>query len=60
MLRLASLLFSLVATTLMGTLVTVALVAGAVTVQAIVLAAGTGFVLALPVTWVLARALARA
>lgn len=55
MLRLASMLYSLIGTTLAGSAVVVALVIGQDTLKPIVAAAILGFVLALPVTYVVAR-----
>lgn len=57
MLRLASLLFSLIATSLAGTGVIIVLVAGYGTLTPILIAAATGFVLAAPVSWAVARQL---
>lgn len=57
MYRLASILFSIVATTLAGTGVIAALVSGYVTLIPILVAAAIGFVLALPVTYYVARAI---
>nr|WP_172296070.1 CTP synthetase [Pseudoruegeria sp. HB172150] len=57
MVRLAMTLFSVIATTLMGTFVIVALVAGYVTLVPILVAAGLGFVAAVPVSWFVARAI---
>ncbi|MDF0601751.1 CTP synthetase [Psychromarinibacter sp. C21-152] len=58
MLRLAMTLFSVIATTLMGSFVVVALVAGYDTLVPILVAAGAGFVAAVPVAWLVARQLA--
>ena len=58
MTRLMMLLFSMVATTLMGVGVIIALTTGFGTLKPIVLAAAVGFVLALPVSWLIARKLA--
>ena len=55
MLRLASVLYSLISTTLAGTFVVAALVMGQDTLQPIVIAAALGFVAALPVTWLVAK-----
>ena len=55
MMRLASILFSLISTTLAGTAVIAVLVAGYDTLVPILAAAATGVVLALPVTWVVAK-----
>ncbi|MBW6418372.1 CTP synthetase [Celeribacter sp. PS-C1] len=53
--RLAGILFSLISTTLMGTAVVVALTMGKDTLQPILIAAAIGFVIAIPVTWVVAK-----
>lgn len=58
MTRLMMILFSMVATTLMGVGVIIALTAGYVSLKAIVAAAVVGMVLALPVSWWIARRLA--
>lgn len=58
MLRLAMLLYSLAGTTLAGSLVIVALVAGYDTARGIIIAALLGFVLAVPASLLLARKLA--
>lgn len=55
MLRLASILYSLISTTLAGTLVIVALTMGFDTLQPILVAAAIGFVAALPVAWLVAK-----
>ncbi|WP_420569559.1 CTP synthetase [Thalassovita sp.] len=55
MLRLASILYSLIGTTLAGTLVIVSLTLGFVTLQPILIAAAAGFVSAVPVTWLVAK-----
>ncbi|MGV8950723.1 MAG: CTP synthetase [Cypionkella sp.] len=55
--RLMMVLFSMVATTLMGIGVVIALVTGYDTLTPILIAAGVGFVLALPVAWLLAAKL---
>lgn len=57
MMRLASILYSLIATTLAGSFIVAALVAGYDTLQPILLAAVTGFLLALPVAWFVAKAM---
>ena len=57
MTRLALTIFSVVATTLMGMGVVAVLTMGYVTAKAIIAAAAVGFVLALPVTWMVARSL---
>lgn len=55
MLRLASILYSLIGTTLAGTLVIAALTMGYDTLQPILVAAAIGFVLALPAAWLVAK-----
>lgn len=55
MLRVASLLYSIISTSLAGTLVVFALVSGFVTGQVILIAAATGFLLAVPVALLIAR-----
>lgn len=55
MTRLAGILFSLIATTLMGVGVVVALTIGKDTLQPILVAAAIGFVLSIPITWVIAK-----
>lgn len=55
MLRLASILFSLISTTLMGTAVIVALTMGWDTLSPILWAAALGFVVALPISWFVAK-----
>ena len=56
--RLMMTLFSMVSTTLMGVGVIIALTTGFVTLTPILVAAAIGFVLALPVSWLIARKLA--
>ncbi|MHC0054559.1 CTP synthetase [Actibacterium sp. D379-3] len=58
MLRLALILFSLISTTLMGSAIVVVLVAGYDTLVPILAAAAAGFVVAVPVSWAVARNLA--
>lgn len=53
--RLMMILFSMVSTTLMGVAVVVALVTGHDTLQPILISAALGFILALPVSWVIAK-----
>ncbi|WP_417259540.1 CTP synthetase [Celeribacter sp.] len=53
--RLAGILFSLIATTLMGVGVVVALTIGMDTLKPILTAAAIGFVVAIPVTWVISK-----
>ncbi|MCL7409201.1 CTP synthetase [Marivivens donghaensis] len=60
MLRLASILYSLIGTTLAGSLVVAALTMGYDTLNPILIAAGVGFVAALPVTWLVAKAIQNA
>ncbi|MEZ5675061.1 hypothetical protein SAMN06265173_1284 [Thalassovita litoralis] len=55
MLRLASILYSLIGTTIAGTLVIAALTMGYDTLQPILVAAAAGFVVALPVAWLVAK-----
>ncbi|ASP23135.1 CTP synthetase [Antarctobacter heliothermus] len=55
MFRLASLLYSLISTSLAGTMVIGVLVAGHGTLMPILIAAAVGFVLAAPVSWLVAR-----
>lgn len=57
MLRLASLLYSVIGTTLAGTFIIAALVAGLDTARPIVAAAALGFGLAIPATWLVARSI---
>jgi hypothetical protein len=57
MLRLAAVLFTLISVTLMGVGVVAVLVAGYGTLVPIVVAAAIGFVLAMPVSWQVARAI---
>ncbi|NEX47059.1 CTP synthetase [Pseudotabrizicola algicola] len=56
--RLMAVLFSIISTSLMGVGVIVALTTGHDTVQPIVIGAATGFVAAIPVSWLVARQLA--
>lgn len=58
MLRLMSVIFSMVATTLMGVAIVAALTAGLDTLTPILMAAAGGFVVSVPVSWLLARKLA--
>ena len=55
MLRLASILYSMIATTMAGTGVIVALVATDGTLWPILIGAATGAALAIPVTWLVAK-----
>jgi len=57
MLRLTSVLFSIVGTTLMGIGIVAVLVMGMDTWKPIVLAAIAGFVVAAPVSWFVSRAI---
>ena len=56
--RLMMTLFSMIATTLMGVGVVIALTTGYGTLKPILIAAAIGFVLASPVSWWVARQLA--
>ena len=58
MARLTMIIFSMASTALMGAFIVAALVLGHVTLQAILIAAAAGFVLALPVSVVVARQIA--
>lgn len=58
MFRLASILFSMIATTCAGVGVIAALTMGYDTLNPILVAAAAGFILALPVTWIVARKIA--
>ena len=58
MLRLASILYAVIGTTLAGVAIIAALVSGNDTLQPIVIAAVAGFVAALPVTWIVAKKVA--
>ncbi|MFT7596474.1 MAG: hypothetical protein ACI8R4_003809 [Paracoccaceae bacterium] len=57
MLRLASILYTLISTTLAGTGVIAVLVAGHDTLVPILIAAGVGAVVALPISWAVAKGL---
>lgn len=57
MTRLMLILFSMTSTTLMGIGVIVALTIGRDTLQPILVAAAIGFVLAIPVSWMIAKRL---
>lgn len=58
MTRLMLTLFSMIATTLMGVFIVAALTLGHVATQPILIAAAAGFVLAIPVSWLVARQIA--
>ena len=58
MTRLMLTLFSMIATTLMGVFIVAALTLGHVATQPILIAAALGFVLAIPVSWLVARQIA--
>ena len=60
MLRLASVLYSLIGTTLGGSLMVAALVSGFDTLIPILIAAASGFVLAVPVSYFIAKAMMEA
>ncbi len=55
MFRLASILYSLISTSLAGSFVIAVLVAGYGTLTPILIAAAAGFVAALPLSWMVAR-----
>ena len=55
MLRLASILYSIISTSLAGTAVIAVLVVGFDTLVPILVAAGIGAVVALPISWLVAR-----
>ena len=57
MYRLASLLYSIIATSIAGTFIVVVLVAGLGTAPWIIGAAALGVVVAFPVAWLVARAI---
>ncbi|WP_424831089.1 hypothetical protein [Ruegeria sp.] len=57
MIRLAAMLYSLIATAVAGTAVIAVLSAGMVSAAAIVVAAGVGAVMAAPVAWLVAKRL---
>lgn len=57
MMRLASILYSLISTTLAGSFVVAALATGYDTLQPILAVAAAGFILAVPVAWFVARAM---
>lgn len=57
MLRLAAVLFTLISATLMGVAIVAVLVAGYDTLVPIAIAAAVGFVVAMPVSWQVARAI---
>ncbi|KCV82038.1 hypothetical protein ATO10_09333 [Actibacterium atlanticum] len=56
MMRLAMILFSLISTTLMGTGIVIALVAGFTTLMPLLIAIAAGFALSIPATWVVTKA----
>ncbi len=58
MTRLMMILFSMISTTLMGVFIVAALTTGYDTLNPILIAAAAGFVLAIPVSWWVARQLA--
>lgn len=59
MFRIALLFFSMIATTLAGSAMIVALTMGYDTLAPILVAAAAGLVVAFPVTWIIARQIAR-
>lgn len=56
--RLMLVIFSIASTVLMGTFIVVALTTGHVALQPILIAAGLGFVAAIPVAWFVTRQIA--
>lgn len=58
MTRLTLILFSIISTTLMGSAIVVALTMGLDTLNPILIAAALGLVLAVPVSWLVARQIA--
>lgn len=58
MLRLTLLMFSIISTAMMGTAIIIALTIGQDTLIPILVAAAIGFVLSVPVSWLVARQLA--
>ena len=58
MTRLMMLMFTIVSTSLMGAAIVVALTMGLDTLRPILMAAAIGFVLAIPVSWFIARQIA--
>lgn len=57
MMHLAMLMFTLISATLMGVAIIAVLVAGYDTLLPVVAAAAVGFVVAIPVSWVVAKAM---
>ncbi|SEK24924.1 CTP synthetase [Pacificibacter marinus] len=55
MTRLAGILFSIISTSLMGIGIIIALVSGNDTLNPILIAAAIGFVVAIPVTWIVSK-----
>lgn len=58
MTRLMMILFSMISTTLMGVAIVVALVTGYDTLYPIIIAAALGFVISVPVSWIIAKQIA--
>ncbi len=58
MLRLASILFSIVATTTAGVAIIASLTMGYDTLNPILIAAAIGFVIAFPITWIITKMIA--
>ena len=58
MTRLMMIIFSMASTTMMGVFIVAALTMGHDTLQPILIAAAVGFVVALPVSWFVARQIA--
>ena len=57
--RLMLMLFSMIATTIIGILITVVLSMGLTTGRAILIATAVGFVLSIPASWLVARAITK-
>jgi hypothetical protein len=57
--RLMLMLFSMIATTIIGILITAVLTMGLTTGRYILIATGVGFVLSIPVSWLVARAITK-
>lgn len=55
MLRLTSIMYSLVGPTIAGILITAALVMGKFDTQSMIIAAAVGFIVAVPVSWLVAK-----
>lgn len=57
--RLMLMLFSMIATTIIGILITAVLSMGMTTGRAILIATAVGFVLSIPASWLVARAITK-